>query len=308
MSFDYKEYVEKLGGEILINLDKKLICEYLGFKFCAYKKTIRQGSFIFDGNFRSCIDKVDYFKYYMKINCKHENLIFDNSIFKGVKEKVRVDCKEHGELWVVVSSLIDKDSGCTHCYNKYKKPLVGNKGLDSFIIEANNKHDFKFDYSLSVYKNTMTRLKIICNEHGVFEQAPNEHLKALYGCPSCYGLYNSFKISDYSDMCKNGSNLYVVELMDCNERFYKIGISKNIEKRFAKYKRDGFAIGKNLIYFHKDAGLIFSMEDDLLAWFYEFKYLPKKKFKGYTECFSYVDFDHFINYSELIFKLVHDII
>ena len=57
---------------------------------------------------------------------------------------------------------------------------------DTFIIKANNIHNYKYDYSLVNYINVQTKIKIICPKHSVFEQTPNSHL-SNHGCPMCYG-------------------------------------------------------------------------------------------------------------------------
>lgn len=55
-----------------------------------------------------------------------------------------------------------------------------------FIEKAVAVHGNKFDYSKVEYKNTLNKIIIICNVHGQFSQAPNDHLKGS-GCPSCFG-------------------------------------------------------------------------------------------------------------------------
>ena len=53
-----------------------------------------------------------------------------------------------------------------------------------FIQKIKTIHGLKYDYSLTHYKNSRTKIKIICKHHGVFEQTPNNHLKGQ-GCPLC---------------------------------------------------------------------------------------------------------------------------
>ena len=57
---------------------------------------------------------------------------------------------------------------------------------DEFIEKSKKIHGNKYNYSLVEYKNTKTNVKIICKEHGVFEQKPNGHLGKL-GCSKCKG-------------------------------------------------------------------------------------------------------------------------
>ena len=55
---------------------------------------------------------------------------------------------------------------------------------ESFIIKAIEVHGDRYDYSQTVYKNSKEKIKIICQEHGVFEQNHLSHL-AGSGCPKC---------------------------------------------------------------------------------------------------------------------------
>ena len=55
---------------------------------------------------------------------------------------------------------------------------------DEFIRRAKDIHGNKYDYSKSVYVNAVTKVCVICPEHGEFWQLPNNHLKGC-GCPKC---------------------------------------------------------------------------------------------------------------------------
>lgn len=56
--------------------------------------------------------------------------------------------------------------------------------LDQFINKSREVHGDKYDYSLSVYNNKHSVVKIICPNHGVFEQMAGEHVKGC-GCKEC---------------------------------------------------------------------------------------------------------------------------
>lgn len=57
---------------------------------------------------------------------------------------------------------------------------------EQFIHKAKNKHNNYYDYSLVKYINATTKIQIICPEHGIFKQQPNNH---LFGqrCVKCMG-------------------------------------------------------------------------------------------------------------------------
>mgnify|MGYP003500633762 CR=1 FL=1 len=58
-----------------------------------------------------------------------------------------------------------------------------------FCNKSNIKHNNIYDYSLVNYINNRTKVKIICKEHGIFEQIPDSHLRG-FGCTKCSGNYN----------------------------------------------------------------------------------------------------------------------
>lgn len=59
------------------------------------------------------------------------------------------------------------------------------------VIEKFKKvHGNRFDYSLVKFVNTKTKVKIICKEHGIFEQVPNNHLNGQI-CKQCAYIENS---------------------------------------------------------------------------------------------------------------------
>ena len=55
---------------------------------------------------------------------------------------------------------------------------------EDFISRARKIHGDKYDYSLVTYSRSTDKVKIICAQHGVFEQTPHKHLSNR-GCPKC---------------------------------------------------------------------------------------------------------------------------
>ena len=53
-----------------------------------------------------------------------------------------------------------------------------------FIEKANKKHNDKYDYNKVEYIDSMTKVCIICPEHGEFWQTPSAHVRGR-GCPVC---------------------------------------------------------------------------------------------------------------------------
>ncbi len=53
-----------------------------------------------------------------------------------------------------------------------------------FIEKAQSANNGKYDYSLTEYINSDTKVKVICKEHGVFLTRPADHVRG-HGCPDC---------------------------------------------------------------------------------------------------------------------------
>lgn len=67
--------------------------------------------------------------------------------------------------------------------------MSGRITTEIFIKESQIVHNYKYDYSLSVYIVAKKKVKIICPIHGIFEQTPYSHRKRGYGCKACAQQY-----------------------------------------------------------------------------------------------------------------------
>ena len=116
----------------------------------------------------------------MKSNIIHDNK-YDYSLVKyeNSKTKVKIICPVHGVFEQTPNSHL-RGSGCALC----QKTIKFLKSKENFIIVSKDIHDNKYDYSLVEYKNSKTKVKIICPEHGIFEQVPESHIRG-YGCLQC---------------------------------------------------------------------------------------------------------------------------
>ena len=135
-----------------------------------------------------------------KLNIVHNNK-YDYSLleFNTVNDKVKIICPEHGVFEQVINKHIHKN-GCKKCgYNKLRLNNF------SFIEKSIKIHNNFYDYSLVEYVNSYTKVKIICPEHGVFEQTPNSHLNGQ-NCKKCSINKNSIKPEDFIKRSKDIHN------------------------------------------------------------------------------------------------------
>jgi hypothetical protein len=142
--------------------------------------------------------------------------------YKNTYTKVKIICPIHGVFKQKPSDHL-RNNGCPEC--------SGTKKLTTkeFIEKAKAVHGDKYDYSLVKYKNTKTKVKIICPIHNTFEQRPNSHLKG-FGCPECrqstfiptnYNIYQP-QLEPYGIKCrknKENNNVLEVKCMYCDRWF-----------------------------------------------------------------------------------------
>lgn len=112
---------------------------------------------------------------------------YDYSKTKYVNSYTMVDiiCSIHGVFSTLPNNHYNQN--CPKCYNDVRL-LTDN----IFVQRAKNIHGDKYDYSLTNYKNSKDRIKIICPEHSEFEQIPNDHISGK-GCPKCGLIYNKLE-------------------------------------------------------------------------------------------------------------------
>jgi len=95
---------------------------------------------------------------------------------------------------------------------------------ENFIEKSEKIHNYKYDYSLVDYVNNKINIKIICPDHGIFEQSPKSHLKGC-NCKKCHDLNKITKIDILlKNFQKMHGNKYDYSLMDYNGTKNKIKI------------------------------------------------------------------------------------
>jgi hypothetical protein len=115
---------------------------------------------------------------------------YSKFIYTGITSKGIIICRKHGEFLKDPFGHI-RGEGCQKCSHE----ITAEKNSftkEQFIENAKNIHGDLYDYSLVRYVNARTKVKIICKQHGVFEQIPYAHVGQGTGCPNC-------KISHWED-------------------------------------------------------------------------------------------------------------
>lgn len=130
---------------------------------------------------------------------KVHNGKFDYSLvdYKNMREKITIICPVHGEF-EQIAALHIAGNGCIKCKPE-KISLLRTFTPEEVLDKVSNVHGDRYTYDLSSYKNSRdTKLKIICPEHGEFEQLFQNHINGR-GCSKCSGSRHEREISEWLD-------------------------------------------------------------------------------------------------------------
>lgn len=216
---------------------------------------------------------------------------YDYSKVKYVRasDNVEIICPSHGSFMQQPASHI-QGTGCTKCSDEFRLSRASDISREhhrktrkireaNFLEKAKEFHGDKYDYSLVRYKNTNTKVKIICPDHGVFEQSPSSHIEASRGgkgCPTC-GLRREYP------------NGYVYVLHGDGKT--KIGITYDPKERFRKLKeRTPFEFEPVGVWFCDTYDLTFKVEAVMHRHFEEYS-SNLKGFDGAKEWFNMTPFE-----------------
>lgn len=204
-------------------------------------------------------------------NVHGSKYMYGKTKYTTSRSKLAITCPIHGDFSQKASNHLE-GSGCPSCHHDSLR-----MSQKEFIQKANQIHNSKFDYSNSNYINSATKIKIICPEHGEFEQIPDSHLKG-HDCPDCAKGGVSPNTPTY---------LYYLEVItDSKELLYKIGITiKPIEQRFTKKELSKINVINSTLYnTGKEA---YEKEQYLLTKYKNYQYKgPKVLNSGNTELFT----------------------
>lgn len=120
-----------------------------------------------------------------RFNCLHSDR-YDYSafVFKGVDTKSTIICLEHGEFKQSPYQHYNRKQGCPLCAHELRNKTKKKRLSASMIEDFEEVHGDMYDYSKAVYETAVSKVVIICMDHGEFLQSPNKH-KQGRGCPTC---------------------------------------------------------------------------------------------------------------------------
>lgn len=108
-------------------------------------------------------------------------------------DSIEITCRVHGVLFrQSASTHMHGHTGCPECKSLLQTGPAHLRGshkarsevTDDFVSRARLVHEDRYNYDECDYRNAYKKVRIRCGDHGVFEQAPGNHLRGS-GCPSC---------------------------------------------------------------------------------------------------------------------------
>ena len=146
-----------------------------------------------------------------------DKFIYDMSSYINTEIKIKITCKEHDEEFYQTMEGHFISEGCPKCISiKRRLPQ------EEFINKANITHNFKYDYSKTVYLGNKRNVIITCPLHGDFTQLAEVHSNAGSGCQKCGVETIRDNSRDRNEKLKTTPTLfYVIKY----KGLYKIGIT-----------------------------------------------------------------------------------
>lgn len=146
-------------------------------------------------------------------NGKYE---YDKDSYVKMRVKMRIICPIHGDFWQTPSEH-KKGKGCPTCGGSKKLTAAENEAQSRVV------HGDKYEYINSTFKNTKSKMLIVCPIHGDFWQTPADH-KQGKGCPKCGGTQalNADQVISVSKEVHNNTYDYMSDTISTNH--VKMGI------------------------------------------------------------------------------------
>ena len=190
---------------------------------------------------------------------------YSESTYIDSVTKVKINCKLHGVFYQQPAEHL-VGSGCGVCARNIKLTT------SDFIRKSILTHGNKYDYSSVDYINSSNKVKIICREHGDFEQIANDHVLGK-GCCAC---------SKTGFDTKRIGTLYILR-SDCGE-YFKAGISNNVERRLVQLRRNTPFEFEPVAKITNNGNVVFKLEKTFHS---SFESARMKGFDGCTEWFKW---------------------
>ena len=132
-------------------------------------------------------------EYIEEVKVVHNNYYdYSQTIYTGSNNKIIVNCPEHGKFEPKAADHL-MGRKCPRCTNRSYKYTQ-----EEYVQMVGEIHNYKYDYSETIYIDNTKEIIIICPIHGRFKQVAQDHRRGA-GCRKCVG--KDFEYLSYEE-CK----------------------------------------------------------------------------------------------------------
>ena len=209
---------------------------------------------------------------------------FIDEAYRGTRQKHKFRCKHCGHEWYMrADDAMAGRRGCPECaINRCRDTM------EDFVSKFRERFpDSAYDFSQAEYRNSKTKIKVICPDHGAFWIPPYDLLRG-HGCPICKmsGLEHEVMISlknsgirfdrqkKFKWLGKQSIDFYLPEIkvaLECQGRQHFIGVphfggQDKLERTQCLDNRKKELCGKhgiNVVYFVERNNTIYMEPGDL---------------------------------------------
>lgn len=139
---------------------------------------------------KNCTMKMTTEKFIEKAIRCHKN-DYDYSLVEYVDTNtpIKIICKKHNGIFLQKPTNHLRGNGCDECSS------LKTRKLGEYLEICKERYNNKYDYSLIDSDSLVSdKVKIVCPDHGEFEQTLISHYRKKYGCPFCAGKRMNNKI------------------------------------------------------------------------------------------------------------------
>lgn len=298
-----KSLVEEKYGDSLVIIDyngmdkkSKFICSKHG----EVERTLR---LVLVGKYacRDCykldaprIARKDISTYLSEVKKRHPSFDFSKFNPLGMTDKSTVTCPRHGDHKIDLHHIYYRNQLCDKCGNdKISQKRKTTK--DKFIKKFEEKNGYVPGLYDIDFKGWREKITLKCFKHGTYERLAY----ALYlsgGCPECGRQHVKKYLTKtrFIKSCRKNFGVgffYVFSVSYRDEHFYKIGVTSSIKRRTQDFNGKSYS-KYTFTLCHLETGTpehIFQKEVNSKKILKEYRYLPKHRFGGFTECFFNIE-------------------
>lgn len=241
---------------------------------------------------------IENIKLYLKSH--NPNIELLSTKYISSESKLHCKCKIDNCEWYISWDNLKTGQGCPEC--KKNKLISINKNALNDIKNRLKIINNDLDIIDNEYIDCKTKMNIKCNKGHIFKRNWI-CLMQNSNCPECskvnyHGGYNiTIAERNKKKWLNRNAIVYIVNIFDNTENFYKIGITnRSVKDRLKNHIPYNYKILYEINTNMYDAVYI---ENELHYDNNNFKYIPLKIFDGKTECYSNINKDiieKYINY------------